>query len=230
MRDWMLTDEGDRWTVKLDVQDLRGHLDTTSRGWSATLATRVRLVVSRAVHVLYPVLCVVLRPPIWRKLRSSLFKVAWSRRQPLANMGAVLSVLDGPQGCDPAYFVVWFRFRMVRGYIAYRPDEVGVVYHLLGMVTEGCPGHGPVHLPVESASEVGFGWDLDVLGWARPGLSSHVRERDEALLRGVLVGGVWNGFLLSRVRVQPVPCQFCGGADGDGHLFWERGMYLSSSG
>ena len=33
--------------------------------------------------------------------------------------------------------------------------------------------------------------------------------------------GVWNGFLLGKVRGQVVPCQFCGAPDGDGHLFWE---------
>ena len=51
--------------------------------------------------------------------------------------------------------------------------------------------------------------------------SSHVRERDKALLRSIMVGGVWNGFLLGKVRGQVVPCQFCGAPDGDGHLFWE---------
>ena len=51
--------------------------------------------------------------------------------------------------------------------------------------------------------------------------SSHVRERDKALLRSIMVGGVWNGFLLSRVWGQPVPCRLCGAPDGDGHLFWE---------
>ena len=50
--------------------------------------------------------------------------------------------------------------------------------------------------------------------------SSHVRERDKALLRSVLVGGVWNGFLLHKVEGQRVPCRFCGGDDNDGHLFW----------
>ena len=50
---------------------------------------------------------------------------------------------------------------------------------------------------------------------------SHVRERNGALLRSVVVGGVWNGFLLGRVRGQAVPCLFCGAPDGDGHLFWE---------
>ena len=51
MRDWVVTDEGDRWTVKLDVRDLGGHLDTTFRCWSSTLAARVRLVVARLLVV-----------------------------------------------------------------------------------------------------------------------------------------------------------------------------------
>ena len=36
-----------------------------------------------------------------------------------------------------------------------------------------------------------------------------------------MVGGVWNGLLLGRVRGQAVPCRFCGAPDSDGHLFWE---------
>ena len=51
--------------------------------------------------------------------------------------------------------------------------------------------------------------------------STHVRERDQALLRGAMVGCVWNGFLLGRVRGQPVPCRFCGAPVGDGHFFGE---------
>ena len=51
MRDWVVTDEGDRWSVKLDVRDFAGHLYSTFRGWPATLATRVRLVVARLVLV-----------------------------------------------------------------------------------------------------------------------------------------------------------------------------------
>ena len=35
------------------------------------------------------------------------------------------------------------------------------------------------------------------------------------------LGGVWNGFLLGRVRGQVVLCRFCGAPDSDGHLFWE---------
>ena len=62
---------------------------------------------------------------------------------------------------------------------------------------------------------------LDVHGSLQLHNSSHVRERDKALLRSIMVGGFWNGFLLGRVRHQVVPCLFCGAPDGDGHLFWE---------
>ena len=51
MRDWVLSCEGDQWTVKFDVRDLGWHLDTTFRGWSSTLAATVRLVISRLVLV-----------------------------------------------------------------------------------------------------------------------------------------------------------------------------------
>ena len=51
--------------------------------------------------------------------------------------------------------------------------------------------------------------------------SSHLRERDKMLLRAILCGGVWNGFLLGKAKKENVPCRFCGKRDGDGHLFWE---------
>ena len=62
---------------------------------------------------------------------------------------------------------------------------------------------------------------LDVSGTMQLLNSDHVRERDKALLRGVLVGCGWNGFLLEKVRNCHVPCRFCGGDDHDGHLFWD---------
>ena len=51
MKGWALSDGGDKWSVKFDVRDLGGHLDTTFRGWSSTLAARVRLVISRLVLI-----------------------------------------------------------------------------------------------------------------------------------------------------------------------------------
>ena len=44
---------------------------------------------------------------------------------------------------------------------------------------------------------------LDVSGTMQLLNSDHARERDKALLRGVLVGGVWNGFLLGKVKKLP---------------------------
>ena len=71
------------------------------------------------------------------------------------------------------------------------------------------------------------GPSLDIHGSLQLLNPSHVRERDRALLRGVMVGGVWNGLLLGRVRGQAVSCRFCGALDNDSHLF--LGMSFSSS-
>ena len=158
MKDWVLSQDGDRWTVRFDVRGLGGHLDTTFRGWSSTLAARVRLVISRLVLVfalpldfhgrvrvvnsmylpaaLHGIEASLLASDSLCKLRSSIHRIVWSRRQPLATVGAVLSLLDGPTGCDPAFCVVWFRFRLLRRYLALCPVEVGRVYRLLGMVVK----------------------------------------------------------------------------------------------
>ena len=62
---------------------------------------------------------------------------------------------------------------------------------------------------------------LDIHGSLQLLNSSHVRERDKALLRAIMVGGVWNGFLLGHVRRLAVPRRFCRAPDNDGHLFWD---------
>ena len=100
-------------------------MDTTFRGWSATLAARVRLVISRLVLIfvlpldshgrvrmvrsmylpaaLDGVEASLLASDSLRKRRSSISSVVWSRRQPVASVGAVLSLMDGPTGCDPVF-------------------------------------------------------------------------------------------------------------------------------
>ena len=167
-------------------------MDTTFRGWSSTLAARVRLVLSRLILIfalpldfhgrirvvrsmyipaaLHGIEASLLASDSLRKLRSAICRVVWSHRQPLANVGAVLSLLDGPTGCDPAFCVVWFRFRLLRRYLALWPAEVGRVYRLLEMVGNGCPGHGPIHLLCSSAARIRFWWNPVVLAWERPGL------------------------------------------------------------
>ena len=51
IKDRVVSQEGDKWSVKFDVRDLGGHLDTTFRGWSATLAAGVRLVIAGLVLI-----------------------------------------------------------------------------------------------------------------------------------------------------------------------------------
>ena len=69
------------------------------------------------------------------------------------------------------------------------------------------------------------GFGVDIYGSHQLPVSSHFRERDKMLLRAILSGGVWNGFLLSKVKKEDVPCRFCGAPDNDGHLF--LGLYFS---
>ena len=125
MSGWLLSQEGDQWSVRFDVRDLGGHLDTTFRGWSSTLAARVRLSLSRLVLIFvlpldfhgrvrvvrsmylpaahHGIEASLLASDSLRKLRSAICRVVWSRRQPLANVGAVLNLVDGPTGCDPVF-------------------------------------------------------------------------------------------------------------------------------
>ena len=44
------------------------------------------------------------------------------------------------------------------------------VGRFLDLVSGGAPGHGPVHLLVESAASLGFQWSLGGFCWDRPGL------------------------------------------------------------
>ena len=192
MRDWILSESGDKWSVKLDTRDLGGHLDTTFRRRNTTLAGRVLGLLAAVLVVMALPLDFAGRLRILRtkflpgtlhaiegsrisfallqRLWSASVSAAWSRKMPLAHVGAVLSLLDGPVGCDPGFYVIWCRFRLLRRYLAYRPLEVPGLYSLLGLVAGGCPGHGPMHLLVESAGIIGFSWDPVNAGWNRPGL------------------------------------------------------------
>ena len=59
---------------------------------------------------------------------------------------------------------------------------------------------------------------FDIYGSHQLLASSHLRERDKMLLRAILSGGVWNGFLLSKVTKEDIRCRFCNAPDNDGHL------------
>ena len=90
--------------------------------------------------------------------RAAIARAVWSCK-PLANTPAVLNLLDRPVGVDLAYYIVWARFRMMRRYLACRPDEVLHIFCMLDLLAHGADGHGPVHLLLSSSAEVGFAWD-----------------------------------------------------------------------
>ena len=153
-----------------------------------------------------------------RMLRSSIDRVVWSRRQPLASVGAVLSLLDGPTWCDPAFCVVWFGYRLLRRSLALWPTEVGRVYRLLEMVSGGSPVHGPIHLLSAGAAEVGFRWDPIRMGWSRPGLPllSNLALFSISRLLFLMLGGIRLQLIFAVERVSGVdrcwmslaPCNF----------------------
>ena len=294
MKLWDISGNGGFWKVQLDVRDLGGHLDFTHRSRAGTLSRRVGKATDGVAAVGALPLGFLTKLDLVRgkfipaglhaaeasyvssssisAFRAAIVRSVWSSKMPLANAPAILNLLDGPVGVDPAYHVVWSRFRMMRRYLAYCPEEEPRIFRMLDLISRGAPGHGPVHLLLLSAAEVGFAWDGAEEGWIRVSLpplrmmagpiqhfgaaildawrfhvfsrlaerkgfwgvefadfkgslqllnSPHLRERDKMLLRAILCGGVWNGFLLGKAKKEDVPCRFCGKRDGDGHLFWE---------
>ena len=58
---------------------------------------------------------------------------------PLAISPAVLNLLDGPVGVDPALHIAWVRFRMMRLYLAYCPEEEPGIFRMLDLIPRGPP-------------------------------------------------------------------------------------------
>ena len=116
MKDWVLSDSGDTWSVELDVRDLGGHLDTTCRRRATTLVARVVLLLARILVVMALPLdfarklrvlrnkvlpgalrCVeasALSLGLLHQLRSAFVSAVWSRRMPLPHTGAVLFLIS----------------------------------------------------------------------------------------------------------------------------------------
>ena len=141
---WDISGDGGFWKVRLDVRDLGGHLDFTRRAGAGTLSKRVvdatvgvagvgalplgfqvKLGLARgkylpaglhAAEASYVFLSI-------SALRAAIVRAVWSTEMPLASTPAILTLLDGPAGIDPAFHFVWTRFRMMRRYLAYCPSE-----------------------------------------------------------------------------------------------------------
>ena len=180
MKLWDVAGRGSFWKVQLDVRDLGGHLDFTLRARAGTLSKRVRDATLGVASVgALPLGFQVKLGPVRGKylpgglhaaeayhassssisaFRAAIVRVVWSSKMPLANAPAILNLLDGPVGVDPAFHIVWSRFRMMRRYIAYSPEKEPRIFRMLDLISRGAQDHGPVHLLLTSAAELGFAW------------------------------------------------------------------------
>ena len=178
MTAWRNRNEGCFWAVKLDVRDLGGHLDVTLRAVAVTLSSRVRIATTQVPAVgalllgfqrmlgmvrskyllggLHGCEGAAVSVTALCSFRSAIARAVWSKKLPMTNTPALLSLLDGPWGSDPAFFIIWSRFRQLRRYLAYRPDDEARIYRLLDYASTGSPGHGPIHLLLQSAEELFF--------------------------------------------------------------------------
>ena len=101
------------------------------------------------------------------RLCAHFVNACWSGKLAMAH---VVGLLDGLDGVDPGFCIVWYRFRMLRRCLAHRPEETARIGRLLDLVSEGAPGHGPVHLLFRSAAKNGFSWCSGGSCWNRSGL------------------------------------------------------------
>ena len=190
MKLWDVSGGGGFWKVQLDVRDLGGHLDFTFRARAGTLSNRVReatlwvasvgalplgfgvklglvrgkylpagLHAAEASYVSSSSTCA---------FGAAVVRAVWSSKMPLANAPAILNLLDGPVGVDPAFHIFWSRFRMMRRYLACCPEPR--IFRMLDLISGGAQGHGSAHLLFISPAELEFAWDGAEKGWVRVSL------------------------------------------------------------
>ena len=98
--------------------------------------------------------------------RAAIVRAVWSAKMPPANARAILNLLD----VDPVFHIIWSRFRMMRRYLACCRGEEPRIFRMLDLISRGTQGHGPVHLLLISAAELGFAWDGNEQCWVRVSL------------------------------------------------------------
>ena len=162
MTAWRNMNEGCFWAVKLDVRDLGGHLDVTLRAVAGILNSRVKIATTQVLAVgafllgFQRMLGMVRSKYLPGGLdgcegaaisfsalgsfRSAVARAVWSKKLPMTNTPALLSLSDGPWGSDPAFFINWSRFRQLRRYLSYRPDDETRIFRLLDYASTGSLG------------------------------------------------------------------------------------------
>ena len=138
----------------MEVRDLGGHLDVTLRAVAGTLTSRVEIATTQVPAVgalplgFQRMLGLVrskylpgglhgcdaaISATALSSFRSAIARAVWSKKLPMTNTPALLSLLDGPWGSDPAFFIIWSRFRQLRRHLSYRPDEEARIFSIAGL-------------------------------------------------------------------------------------------------
>ena len=121
MKLWDVSGRGGFWKVQLDVWDLGGHLDFTMRARAGTLSKRAREATLGVAYLpagLHAAEASYVSSSSVSAFRAAIVRAVWSPKTPLANAPAILNLLDGPFDVDPAFRIVWLRFRMMRRFLA----------------------------------------------------------------------------------------------------------------
>ena len=90
----------------------------------------------------------------------------------------ILNLLDGPVGVDPAFHIIWSRFRMMRRYLTHCPEEEPRIFRMLDLISRGAQGHGAMVIFCLSLllSWVLLGMVVDEKSWVRVSLTSPSRD------------------------------------------------------
>ena len=180
MKLWDISGDGRFWKVQLDVRDLGGLvlcLAESRRLLPYLLVFQVKLGLVRGKYIPagpHAAEASYVSSSSLSAFRAAIVRAVWSSKMPLANTPTVLNLLGGPVGVDPALHFVWVSFRMMRRYLACCPEKEPRIFRMFDLIAGGAQGHGPVHLLLTSAAELGFAWDVDEKGWVRPSLP-HLR-------------------------------------------------------
>ena len=127
MRLWDISGDGVFWNVQLDVRDLGGHLDFTLRARAGALSKRICVAISGVASVGALPLGFQFKLGLVRgkyllaglhaaeasyfslsisAFRAAIVRAVWSSKMSLANSPALLNLLDGPVGVDPAFHII----------------------------------------------------------------------------------------------------------------------------
>ena len=96
-------------------RDLGGHLATSevASGGALPLGFQVKLELVRGKYLLaglHAAEASYVSSSSISAYRAAIVRAVWSSKMPLADSPAILNLLDGPVGVDPAFHIFWSRF------------------------------------------------------------------------------------------------------------------------